>query len=64
MGAQRKREVDVEKMGVEQVDQLSQKLGDKVSEILNKTCEECNRLLNIYGLEIEVNYNIKEKKKK
>lgn len=46
------KKVDVEKMDIETVENLSVQLGDKVAKIMKKSIEESNELLNIYGLEV------------
>lgn len=64
MGIDKERKVNVEKMSNEQVDNLSERLGNKIADILNKAAEDCNRLMNVYGLEILVNYKMKPNKAK
>lgn len=54
----RKREVNVEKMDAEQVTNLSQQIGEKISKILNQAVADANQFLSIYGLTIKVGYEM------
>jgi len=56
----RVRKVNVDTIPVDQIDNLSEQLGDKVSVIINKASEDINKILNIYGLQIMIQYNLKE----
>ena len=65
----RKRKVDVSKLTVEQADALSEQIGQEVAKIMDEANKTCNKLLNIYGLQTAIGYEIvpmepKKKKKK
>jgi phage gp36-like protein len=55
------RSVDVSKMEVKQVEDLSAQIGAKITSTLKKPMEEVERFLAVYGLEIEFGYNVKVK---
>jgi len=56
------RRVNVDKLKNKQIDMLSEQIGDKLGKILQSASNDANKLLNVYGLEIKVDYNIIEKK--
>ena len=47
---ERERKVDITKMSREQVDSISQQIGDKVREICDEAVLKANKILNIYGM--------------
>lgn len=47
---ERERKVDISKMSQEQVESISQQVGDKVRQICDEACEKANKILNIYGM--------------
>jgi hypothetical protein len=54
---ERVRKVDVNSLRSEDIDSLSTQISDKVNEILsavNKATLEANKLLNIYGMHINI----------
>lgn len=48
---ERERKVDVTKLSEKQFAQVQEGLSKKVKEILNRTNEDLNKYLNVYGLE-------------
>lgn len=52
----RKRSADVNKMTIEQIDELRDKLAIKCNEIHDKTCEEANKLLESRGYKAVINF--------
>lgn len=60
---ERKRQVDLEKLDIENLDAIGEKLGNRVNVILKDALQNCNKILNIYGLEIVFGYELKETKK-
>lgn len=46
----RERKVDVSKMSMEQVDNLSIQVGQKVQQICDDAAAKINEILNIYGM--------------
>ena len=58
MAVDRVKKVDVNQMSEEQIDVISQSLGEKVNEVLLKSKEDCEKLLSIYGLSLEVSFKI------
>ena len=54
---ERVRKVDVNSLRSEDIENLSTQISDKVNEILstvNKATAEANKLLNIYGMHINI----------
>lgn len=60
----RKRKVDVDKLSVEQAEKLSKQIGQEVAKIMDEANSKCNKLLNIYGLQTSIGYEIVEMDKK
>ena len=56
---ERKRKVDVEK--IENLDEITEKITNKVTSITDKAVEEVNKLLNIYGMEAKMQIAISTK---
>ena len=54
----RKKKVDLEKMTIETLDETSKQLGNKVNLILMEALEKSNAILNIYGLKLEMGWEI------
>lgn len=46
----RERKVDISKMSIEQVDNLSLQVGQKVQQICDEAAAKVNEILNIYGM--------------
>lgn len=59
----RERKVNLDKLTKKQVDDISVKIGAKITTILNKAIKECNELANIYGLQVKIGYEIEPKDK-
>ena len=57
----RKRSVDVSNLSPEQVDALSDQIGNKIRELVDTTCEKANKILKVYGLEAKMQIVILEK---
>jgi hypothetical protein len=55
---ERVRKVDVNKLGTEQADLLSQQIGEKVVQIQKDALEKMNRILSIYGMQAELSVKI------
>ena len=53
------RGVDINKMSEEEFQQVMDKLGKKVSEKIKSAFEESNKLLNVYGLKVVFNYELR-----
>jgi len=63
----RKRKVDVSKMTPEQADRLEKQLTQEISRIMDSANLECNKLLNIFGIQTKIHYEfvpLSEKKEK
>ena len=58
-----KRFVDVEKLSEEQLKNIQENLVKKVTEIVDKACEDANKLLNIYGLQAKMKFALEEVEK-
>jgi len=56
----RKRQVDLNKLSDETLDSVAEQIGKKVNEILNKAYKECDEILKIYGLKLNIGYEIVE----
>ena len=57
----RRRKVNVENMSDESLKKLEEEIGKRVSAIWQEAAEKANELLNIYGLEVLVNYKLRPK---
>lgn len=53
---ERKRSVNLDKLKLEQIDEISKQLGDKLKEILERATNEANELLGIYGLATKMQF--------
>lgn len=58
------RKVDINKLSQEAINRLQDDLGKKIGKILDEAKLEADSLLNIYGCEIELGYEVKEKLQK
>lgn len=54
----REEKIDIDKLSLKKLENLSLKLGKKIGKILDKASKEANKVANIYGLEVRVGYNI------
>lgn len=52
------RKRDISNLTKEQFEALQGKLAGKLSEILSHAALEANQLLNQYGVEVQINYNL------
>ena len=59
----RMRKVDLNKMDNDALANLEVQLGEKTAKLLNKTAEEINKFLNIYGLQAKLSYQLEELEK-
>lgn len=59
----RERKVDANKLKAEQVDKLAEQIGKNVADLLNESTDKCNKLLNIYDMEVVIQWNIRKKEK-
>ena len=59
----RKRKVDIEKIDNENIDSLSNQLGEKVKIIVDKAIKDVNKILNIYGLQAKMQIALEPKDK-
>jgi hypothetical protein len=57
---ERTRNVNLDKMTLEEVDALSAQLGDKLREICDEACSEANRVCNVYGLTMKMSFVIEQ----
>lgn len=60
MNHERIRSVDLSKLSVEEADRLSVQIGEKIKLICEKSIEEANRLLSIYGMKAQMQIVIEE----
>lgn len=54
----RERKVDMSKMTIEQADRLSEMIGQELAKIMDEANRKCNEMLNIYGLQTQIHYQI------
>lgn len=57
----RKRHVDVEKVELSELTELTDRITSKITKITQKAIEDANTILNIYGMEAEMQIAIKNK---
>lgn len=50
----RKRSIDINKLTIEQAEEISQQVGEKVRFICDDAVEKMNRILNIYGMKAKI----------
>lgn len=50
----RERKLDISKMSAEQVDNLSEQIGEKVRQICDEAAVKVNAILNIYGASAKI----------
>lgn len=50
----RKRNVDVSKLTEDQIDQLSNQIGEKVRLMIDDICNKINDMLKIYGVQAKM----------
>lgn len=46
----RKKSIDINKLSMEEMNQISDKLGEDVRKLYDQACEKANKLLNAYGM--------------
>lgn len=61
---ERKRNVDIQKIEDENLEDLSNKIGLKVNKMIDDAIAEVNKLLGVYGMEAKMEVVIQEKEKK
>lgn len=54
----RARRIDVNKMTIEAADRLSLEMGKELAKIMDEANGKANELLNIYGLQTQISYQI------
>lgn len=57
---ERERKVDIEKIDLNRVDEISDQIGEKVKIIVDKSIEDVNRILKIYGMKAVMQIAIEE----
>jgi len=60
----RKRSVDIESMTTDQLKRLEEDMGKQLAKIFDNANVEANKLLNVYGLETKIAYEISKKSEK
>jgi hypothetical protein len=56
--SERKRSVDLNNFSDAEIEELSQKIGNLVSEKVRNCVIECQKVLQIYGMDIYLQYNL------
>jgi len=56
MSAERKRSVDIEKLDEDTVNNIQESLIKKITKINDDAVKKANKLLNIYGLEVKMQF--------
>ena len=54
----RPRKIDVNSMSVEAAERLSKEIGVELAKIMDEANAKCNAMLNIYGLQTQIHYQI------
>ncbi len=54
----RKRSVDLKSLTIDQADRLGKQMGDEIAKIMDEANNKCNNMLNIYGLQTQIGYEI------
>lgn len=55
---ERVRKVDVNKMSIEQAANLSKMIGAEIARLMDECNSKCNEMLNIYGMQTQIHYQI------
>lgn len=61
---ERIRRVDINKLQAEQAEKIANQIGVQAGEIINQAEKDCNKFLEVYGLEIKIGYTVKPIKNK
>lgn len=56
--SKRERKVDIEKMSGEQADLIGKQIGEAMAKIMDEANRKCNEILNIYGMQTQIQYQI------
>lgn len=56
----RVRKIDVDKLSPEQADSLSEQIGEKLRKIIDQACTEANRITEIYGMQVKMQFLIEK----
>jgi hypothetical protein len=64
MGIDRERKANLETMDPAQVDSTAVEMGKRITKILEEAKAEADRMLSIYGLQLDLGYEIKSKGQK
>jgi hypothetical protein len=59
----RERHVDITTLSNEDLESLIKQISDKITNMVDETCDRANRLLHIYGMETKMQIIIQEKGK-
>lgn len=51
---ERERKIDINQLSQEQIDSLSQQVGDKIRQLCDETANKVNAILNIYGMSAKI----------
>ena len=54
----RERKIDIQKLSPAQAEELSLQIGQVIGNIMNEANTKCNQILNVYGLQTQIQYNI------
>ena len=57
----RVRKVDVDKLSNEELEKIQAAISGKIVDIINKANLDANRILNIYGMEVQLVMELKKK---
>lgn len=57
----RERHVDVTKLSEVEVEAFIKQISDKITNMVDETCDRANRLLHVYGMEAKMQIVIQEK---
>lgn len=57
----RERNIDLNSLSEERIEELSKQIGDRVREICDKAVEDANRILGVYGMEAKMQFAIDKK---
>ncbi len=58
---ERERKVNVDSLASEQIETAAETLGKRVNKILEDAKAEADKILGIYGLQLDLGYEIKSK---
>lgn len=52
---------DIKNLNLQEIDELSQQLGEKLRHIVDEACDKANKICNFYGLQVKMQFVLEPK---